>query len=83
MNTVGVFKILSFVVAIWPTISKVVPLVVRAVLDVANKDLDGSAKKAAVVSAVRALVPVTVVPDALLNWIIETVVQILRKKEGK
>lgn len=81
--TIGIWNVLRFVVAIWPTVSKVVPAVVRAVLAVADKDLSGPSKKEAVVSAVRAVVPAEVVPDALLNWLIETVVQILRWKGAK
>lgn len=75
-------KVLSFVWSVWPTVAKVVPMVVRAVQAVADHDLSGASKKDAVVSAVRAAVPVELVPDALLNWLIETVLQVLRRKGG-
>lgn len=81
MNTISLFKILSFVWAIWPTVSKVVPTALEAIKDVSDKSISGAEKKSSVVAVVRAVVPADTVPDALLNWIIETILQITRRKE--
>jgi hypothetical protein len=79
----NLLSVLGFVLRIWPIVSRVVPVAVEAVQAVADKDLSGEEKKAVVFKAVRAVVGAAVVPDALLNWLIETVLQVLRWKGTK
>ncbi len=83
MNTITLFKILSFVWAIWPTVAKVVPLTITAITSVSDKDMSGEEKKSSVVAAVRSAVTEDCIPDALLNWLIETIIQVFRRKAYK